>query len=217
MPLVAPSILAADLGNLADEIRAVEAAGADWIHIDIMDGHFVPNLTMGPDIVSAVRRSTSLPLDVHLMVTNPLDILQPFAEAGADYISVHCEVLDDPGQACRRIEELGKKPGLVINPPTPVDRVAPFLSSAAMVLVMSVNPGFAGQGFIDTSLPKLTALREIRDRDDAECILEIDGGIKPGPIADSAAAAGADVLVAGSGVFAAADYAKSIATLKGAR
>jgi len=216
MPLIAPSILAADLGNLAHEVSAVEAAGADWIHIDIMDGHFVPNLTMGPDIVAAVRRTTSLPLDVHLMVTNPLDILDAFASAGADYISLHCEAVDDPEDACRRIEDLGKQPGLVINPGTAVEKVAPFISRAAMVLVMSVNPGFAGQGFIEAALPKLEALRELRDQQASKCLLEIDGGIKPGGIAKAATAAGADVLVAGSGVFAGDSYAAAISALKSA-
>lgn len=216
MPLVAPSVLAADLGDLTAEVAAVEAAGADWIHIDIMDGHFVPNLTMGPDIVAVVRRATSLPLDVHLMVTNPLDIIEAFAGAGADYLSVHCEAVDDPEEACQRIESLGKKPGLVINPATAVERVSPFLSRAAMVLVMSVNPGFAGQGFIDAALPKLATLAETRSRYESECLLEIDGGIKPGPIADAAVRAGADILVAGSGVFAAESYGASISALKNA-
>ena len=213
MPLIAPSILAADLGRLADEVRAVERAGADWIHIDIMDGHFVPNLTMGPAIVEVVRRVTSLPLDVHLMVTYPLDMIEPFASAGADYLSVHREVLDDVEKAIERIEQLGKKPALVINPDTPVETVTPFLSRVAMILVMSVHPGFAGQAFIPEVLSKLEALRELKEREGSRCLLEIDGGIKTAN-AGIAVRAGADVLVAGSGIFAATDYAATIRGMK---
>ena len=213
MPLIAPSILAADLGRLAEEVRNVEAAGADWIHIDIMDGHFVPNLTMGPDIVRAVRRATSLPLDVHLMVTNPLAMIESFATAGADYLSVHIEVVDDVEGAFRLIESFGKKPALVINPDTPVERVSPYVSRAAMILVMSVYPGFAGQKFIPEVLPKLEALRDLKARCGSSCLLEIDGGIKTSNTA-TVVRAGADVIVAGSGVFATPDYRATIAEMK---
>ena len=213
MPLIAPSILAADLGRLADEVAAVEKAGADWIHIDIMDGHFVPNLTMGPAIVDAVRATTKLPLDVHLMITNPMEMIEPFAKAGADYITVHQEVVTDLEAAFAKIESYGKKAGVVINPETPVGTVAPFISRAAMILVMSVNPGFAGQGFIPESLPKLTALRDLKKRYDSNCLLEIDGGIKAENIGD-AVSAGADIVVSGSGVFAQDDYADVIRRMK---
>jgi ribulose-phosphate 3-epimerase len=213
MPLIAPSILAADLGRLSEEVTAVERAGADWIHIDIMDGHFVPNLTMGPDIVRAVRSATDLPLDVHLMITNPMEMIEPFAEAGADYITVHREVVEDLEAAFAKIESYGKKAGVVINPATPVETVSPYISRAAMILVMSVNPGFAGQGFIPESLPKLSALRDLKRRCDSECLLEIDGGIKAGNIAE-AVEAGADVVVSGSGVFGEPDYGDVIRRMK---
>lgn len=213
MTLIAPSILAADLGRLADEVRAVERAGADWIHIDIMDGHFVPNLTMGPAIVESVRKVTELPLDVHLMITNPVEMIPAFAAAGADYISVHREVVEDVDGVFRQIEGLGKKPALVVNPDTDVATVIPFLDRAAMILVMSVHPGFAGQAFIAEALPKLETLRDSKRRTGSSCLLEIDGGIKPAN-AERAVRAGADVLVAGSGVFAASDYAAAIRSMK---
>jgi ribulose-phosphate 3-epimerase len=213
MPLIAPSLLAADLGRIAEEVRAVEDAGADWIHIDIMDGHFVPNLTMGPAIVQAVRQVTKLPLDVHLMVTNPLEIIEPFATAGADYLSVHCEVVDDVEAAFRNIAAHGAKPALVVNPETPVTAALPFVASAAMILVMSVNPGFAGQAFIPAVLEKLSVLRDEKRRVGSSCLLEIDGGIKS-TNASLAVRAGAEVLVAGSGIFATPDYAATIRALK---
>jgi ribulose-phosphate 3-epimerase len=215
MPLIAPSILAADLGRLAEEVRNVEAAGADWIHIDIMDGHFVPNLTMGPDIVRAVRRVTSLPLDVHLMVTNPLAMIEAFAAAGADYLSVHVEVVDDVEGAFRLIESFGKKPALVVNPDTPVEAVSPHISRASMILVMSVYPGFAGQKFIPEVLSKLEALRDLKKRYGSSCLLEIDGGIKTSNTA-TVVRAGAEVVVAGSGIFATSDYGATIAEMKSA-
>jgi ribulose-phosphate 3-epimerase len=213
MALVAPSILAADLGRLAEEVAAVEHAGADWIHVDIMDGHFVPNLTMGPDIVRAVRKATSLPIDVHLMVTNPLAFVKPFAAEGATHISFHREVVDDVEAACASVREAGAKPGLVINPPTPVETVSPFLGRVDYILVMSVNPGFAGQKFIDGALPKLRVLADLKRRFASECLLEIDGGIKVDNAA-GAREAGADVIVAGSGIFGERDYAAAIAAMK---
>jgi ribulose-phosphate 3-epimerase len=214
-PLIAPSILAADLGCIAEEVRKVEDAGADWIHIDVMDGHFVPNLTMGPAIVEAVRAVTRLPLDVHLMLTNPLEMVEPFAKAGADYISIHREVVEDVEGGLRHIESFGKKAALVINPDTPVETVEPYVSRAAMILVMSVHPGFAGQGFIESVLPKLARLRELKERQGSSCLLEIDGGIKVSNIR-RALDAGADVVVAGSGVFATPDYRATIQAMKSA-
>jgi len=214
MSLVAPSILAADLGRIADEVKAVEAAGADWIHVDVMDGHFVPNLTMGPDIVRSVRKATSLPIDVHLMVTDPLAYAGPFAKEGATHISFHQEVVDDIDGACAKIEALGCKAGIVINPPTPADTVLRFVGRAAYILVMSVHPGFAGQAFIPDALPKLRALAEAKRRAGSECLLQIDGGIKASNAAE-ARAAGADVLVAGSGIFGQADYRAAILGIRG--
>ena len=214
MALVAPSILAADLGRLADEVQAVERAGADWIHVDVMDGHFVPNLTMGPDVVRAVRRATSLPIDVHLMITNPLEFVQPFADQGATHISFHCEVVDDVDAMCAHIEDAGCKPGIVLNPPTPAAAVLPFLSRVAYVLVMSVFPGFAGQAFIPDAISKLRAFRDAKHTTRARALLEIDGGIKAGN-AGLVREAGADVIVAGSGVFGERDYAEAIASIRG--
>jgi ribulose-phosphate 3-epimerase len=213
MTLVAPSILAANLGRLAEEVKAVEQAGADWIHVDVMDGHFVPNLTMGPDIVRAVRKSTTLPIDVHLMITNPLEFIAAFAKEGANYISFHAEVVSDVEQACARIEEAGCRPGIVVNPPTPVEGITSSLARVAYVLVMSVHPGFAGQAFIREVLPKLTILRDAKREARLSTLLEIDGGINATTAAE-ARAAGADVLVAGSGVFGQSDYGAAIAAIR---
>jgi ribulose-phosphate 3-epimerase len=211
--LVAPSILAADLGRLGEEVAAVERAGADWIHVDVMDGHFVPNLTMGPDIVRAVRKATRLPIDVHLMVTDPLSFIKPFAAEGATHISFHREVVDDVEAACARVREAGAEPGLVINPPTAVETVSPFLDAVAYILVMSVHPGFAGQTFIRDALPKLATLAALKRRLDSRCLLEIDGGIKANNAAE-ARNAGADVIVSGSGIFGERDYAAAIAAMR---
>jgi ribulose-phosphate 3-epimerase len=216
MPLVAPSILAGNLASIAEEIDRIQRAGADWVHIDIMDGHFVPNLTMGPDIVEAIEPLTTLPLDVHLMVEDPERFVVPFAEAGATYISVHQEVLENPERVFRLIEANKCKPAVVINPKTPVETVLGWVERLTMVLVMSVEPGFAGQPFIETVLPKLTRLRERRDKTGSPCLLEIDGGIND-KTAARAVAAGADVLVSGSGVFRSKDYAEAIARMKNPR
>jgi ribulose-phosphate 3-epimerase len=213
MPLVAPSILAGRLAYIAEEIDLIERAGADWVHVDIMDGHFVPNLTMGPDIAKAIKRLTKLPLDVHLMVENPERFIAPFAEAEPSYISVHQEVLENPERVFRLIEDKKCKPAVVINPKTPVETVLHWVERLAMVLVMSVEPGFAGQPFIESVLPKLTRLREHREKTGSACLLEIDGGIDVRTAA-RAVAAGADVLVSGSGVFRSKDYAEAIARMK---
>jgi ribulose-phosphate 3-epimerase len=213
MTMIAPSILSADFGRLADEVRAVEQAGADWIHVDVMDGHFVPNLTIGPAVVEAVRRATKLPLDVHLMIEKPLDYAPQFIDAGADYLSIHQEVTADLARALDTITELGAKPAIAINPATPIETVSPFVSQAAMILVMSVNPGFGGQSFMPEALPKLSALRELRDRYGAECLLEVDGGIKTDNVR-LVLEAGADVIVAGSAIFGSGDYAGTIGRLR---
>jgi len=206
---IAPSLLSADFARLAEEIDRVEAAGADWLHLDVMDGHFVPNLTFGPAVVKAVRRVTKLPLDVHLMIERPADFIVPFAEAGADYLTVHVETGGDLKRVLGRIREMGVHPAVSLNPPTPLEAVEPYLSLVDMVLVMSVNPGFAGQEFIRDVLPKLRALSG-RPRG---YILEIDGGINRDTAAE-AAAAGAEVLVAGSAVFGATDPAAAIAAIR---
>ena len=213
MPLVAPSILAADLGRLTEEVAAVEAAGADWIHVDVMDGHFVPNLTMGPDIVAAIERATELPIDVHLMIEDPASFIETFAQAGADYISVHREVAADLEALFSLIEAAGCRPAVAMNPDTPIESVSPFISRAAMILVMSVNPGFAGQGFIASTLPKLERLAELKQRVSSRCLLEMDGGIKADNV-ERVIDAGVDVVVAGSGIFSSDDYAATIKVMK---
>jgi len=212
--LVAPSILSADFGRLADEVRSVAKAGADWIHVDVMDGHFVPNLTLGPDIVGAIDRATDLPLDVHLMIEHPERYVDQFIANGADYVSVHREAVADLGALCDQIEAGGAKPGVVLNPDTPVASLGDALERAALVLVMSVNPGFGAQAFMDVSLAKLTELRDLREKHGYRYILEVDGGIKTGNV-QRVIDAGADVVVAGSAVFKSSDYAATIRALRG--
>jgi len=212
---IAPSILSADLGRLADEIRDVEAAGADWIHVDVMDGVFVPNITLGPLMVAAARRATSLPIDVHLMIVEPERYVGAFAEAGADVISVQLESTRHVQRTLSQIRALGKKAGLVLNPHTPEEAVRYVLGDVDLILVMSVNPGFGGQRFLPAVLPKLRALRDRIDREGLRIHLEIDGGIAPST-ARSAVDAGADVLVAGTAVFGEPDRRKAIEALRAA-
>ena len=210
---VAPSILSADFGRLADEVRAVTAAGADWIHVNIMDGHFVPNITIGPALVRAVRAATTLPLDVHLMVSDPDKYLDDFAAAGADVLSVHVEATLHLHRTLQHIQHLGKRAGVVMNPATSEEAVRYVLGVADLILVMSVNPGFGGQAFITEVLPKVRTLRSMIDQSGRAVDLEIDGGIAPGT-AGPAAAAGARVLVAGSAVFSRPDYKSAIDDLR---
>ncbi len=213
---VAPSILAADFARLGDELRALEAAGADLIHIDVMDGHFVPNLTIGPEVVRALRPHSTLPFDVHLMIT-PVDPLLPaFAEAGADILTVHPEAGAHTHRSLQLIKSLGKKAGVSLNPGTPVSAAEPLLAEVDLVLVMSVNPGFGGQSFIPGALPKIAALREMIDASGRTIDLEVDGGVNF-ETAPEAVAAGADLLVAGTATFngGADRYAANIARLRG--
>ncbi len=210
---IAPSILSADFGRLAEEIGAVEAAGADLIHVDVMDGHFVPNLTIGPMIVEVARKATRLPLDVHLMISNADLYLERYAQAGADIIAVHAEACTHLHRTVQAIRALGKKPCVVLNPATPLDAVEYVLEQLDMVLIMSVNPGFGGQSFIDAVLPKIEALRSRIEERCLDIDIEVDGGIK----ADNAArvaSAGATVIVSGSGVFGAGDYRTAIQTMR---
>jgi ribulose-phosphate 3-epimerase len=199
-PKFAPSILSADFARLADAAIAVERAGADWIHVDVMDGHFVPNLTFGPKMVADLRKATRLPLDVHLMIERPEDWVDRYADAGATYLTIHVEASRDVPRTLAAIRARGVRPGLTLNPETPVDAVLPHLGSLDLALVMSVRPGFGGQKFIEGALEKVRAIRAALDGENRTVELEVDGGIKP----DNAArvvAAGATVLVAGSAVF----------------
>jgi ribulose-phosphate 3-epimerase len=210
---IAPSILAADFGRLAEEVRAVEKAGADWIHVDVMDGHFVPNLTLGPVVVEALRAATKLPLDVHLMIEEPERSLEAYVRAGADRVGVHVETCPHLHRTLAQIREAGAKACVVLNPSTPVVAIEPVLDGVDQVLVMSVNPGFGGQKFIPSSLAKLAELRRRIDAGDRPIELQVDGGIGPGTIG-SAARAGANCFVAGTAVFRSADYAAAIAALR---
>ena len=213
MKLIAPSILSADFTRLQEEIRAVEAAGADWIHADVMDGHFVPNITFGPMLVEAVRRTTRLPIDVHLMIAEPDRYVADFAKAGATYISVHVETCTHLNRTIQLIRDAGARPGVVLNPATPVESVRWVLEYVDFVLVMSVNPGFGGQSFIPNSLAKIKALRGIIAETGRQTLIEIDGGVSEKNIADIAAA-GADVFVAGSAIFHSKDYATTIRRMR---
>jgi ribulose-phosphate 3-epimerase len=211
--VIAASVLACDFGRLFDEVQAVTDAGADWIHVDVMDGHFVPNITIGPRIVEAVRDATQLPLDVHLMIQQPERYIEPFVKAGATTIGVHAEACPHLHRTVAQIREAGARASVTINPGTPVTAVEPVLGDVDQVLVMTVNPGFGGQQFIAGTLPKIETLRGwIRDRGLA-VTLEVDGGITEDTIA-SVARAGANAFVAGTAIFGAPNYREAIAALR---
>nr|WP_321466244.1 ribulose-phosphate 3-epimerase [uncultured Desulfobulbus sp.] len=211
--MIAPSILSADFSRLGEEIKAVEAAGADVIHIDVMDGHFVPNITIGPLVVKAARQVTDLPLDVHLMITQPDRYLQDFIDAGADWVTVHVEACTHLHRTLGYIRSQGKKAGAVLNPATSLSTLEYVLAELDLVMLMSVNPGFGGQSFIESSLEKISRLRAMLDQVNPESGIEVDGGISPATIA-RVAKAGANIFVAGSAVYGAADYRAVIAEMK---
>jgi ribulose-phosphate 3-epimerase len=213
MRLIAPSILSADFSKLGDEIKAVEAAGADWIHADVMDGHFVPNITIGPLIVEAVKRVTDLPIDVHLMIENPDNYISAFAEAGASYISVQVETCIHLNRTVQRIKDCGARAGVVLNPATPLANLEWVLEDVDYVLIMSVNPGFGGQAFIPSSLDKIKALRQQIQGRGLSVLIEVDGGVNENTIA-AIASAGADVFVAGSAIFGSKDYQKTVQSFR---
>ncbi|OGC87781.1 MAG: ribulose-phosphate 3-epimerase [candidate division Zixibacteria bacterium RBG_16_48_11] len=214
MVKVAASILAGDFRNLEKEIKAVEKAGADWIHLDVMDGHFVNNLTFGPVIVEAVNEITNLPLDVHLMISNPDKYIERYAQAGADYLTVHVETCPEVKKTFQVIKNSGCKAGLALKPATPLETVLPYLEQIDLLLVMSVNPGFAGQAFMPEVLPKLKKAREYIDKKNLKVELEVDGGINPHTAAE-VRKNGATALVAASAIFGQKDYAEVIRKLRG--
>jgi ribulose-phosphate 3-epimerase len=216
--LVSPSILSADFGRLGAEVAAVAAAGADWIHVDVMDGRFVPNITIGPLVVSAVRKATTKPVDVHLMIVEPERYLHDFAEAGADHLLVHCEPSSTVhlDRTLSQIRELGKVAGVVLNPATPLVLIEHVLELCGIVLLMTVNPGFGGQKFLPSVLPKIRSLRERCERLGLDTIIEVDGGIG-GENAWRVIEAGANAIVAGSAVFHAPDYRSAIDAIRQSR
>ena len=212
---VAPSLLSCDFANMGEEIKKVDRAGADLIHLDVMDGHFVPNLTIGPAIVSAVRPYTKLPFDVHLMIDYPLDYIDAFADAGADIITFHIESMSDILMTIDKIKSRNIKPGLVIKPNTPAEDVFPYLDKVYMILVMTVEPGFGGQSFMADMMPKVTAIKKECARRNLNVLIEVDGGISE-KTAPTASKAGVDVCVSGTGVFKAQDTAAAVAAIKNA-
>ena len=209
-PVIAPSLLAADFARLGEEVRRLEEGGARVLHVDVMDGHFVPNISIGVPVVASLRKITKLPLDVHLMISDPERYAQPFIDAGADSILFHIEAVPEPTALLRKIRALGAAPGLVINPKTPVETLLPYVADCDIVLTMSVEPGFGGQAFMPETLEKV---RRLKGAVRPDTLLSIDGGIGPATISQ-AASAGVDLFVAGTGVFAADDYGARLAQLR---
>ena len=209
----APSLLSCNFAKMGEEVQRVDRAGADWIHLDVMDGHFVPNLTIGPAIISAVRPYTNLPFDVHLMIDDPLDYIDAFADAGADIITFHVESKSDTEKTIEKIKSRGIKPGLVIKPKTPAEVVYEYLDQVYVIVVMTVEPGFGGQSFMADMLPKVTAIKEECARRGLEVLVEVDGGISE-KNACFAAAAGVDICVSGTGIFKAKNAAAAISAIK---
>ena len=213
MKKIAPSILSADFSKLGEEVKAVEQAGADYIHVDVMDGHFVPNITIGPIIVKAVKGVTKLPLDVHLMISNPYDFIDDFLQAGADILTVHAEAGYHLHRSLQHIRKAGVRPAVSLNPASPLTMIEYVLDDLDMVLLMTVNPGFGGQDFIPEVIPKIERLREMIDKRGLSIELEVDGGIGPETI-NRVSSAGADVFVAGSAIYHSQDYAETIRLMR---
>ena len=213
MKKIAPSILSADFSRLADEVGAVEKAGADVIHVDVMDGHFVPNITIGPLVVQGLKKLTSLPLDVHLMIENPDRYIDPFVQAGGNWITVHAEVCPHLRRTIKKVRQLNARPGIVLKPATPLKTLFPVLDEIDLILIMSVNPGFGGQSFIPSTLKKIERLRKIVDQNRYPLEIEVDGGVKVENIRD-VSAAGAHIFVVGTGIFKTNDYEETIRKLR---
>ena len=213
MKKIAPSILSADFSRLGEEVRAVERAGADLIHVDVMDGHFVPNITIGPIVVAGLKKLTSLPLDVHLMIERPDRYIEAFAQAGSDWITIHAEVCPHLKRMIKKIRQLNVKPGVVLKPATPLRTLYPVLDDIDLVLIMSVNPGFGGQAFIPSTLKKIERLRKIVDQNHYSLEIEVDGGIKVENIGE-VSRAGGDIFVLGTGIFKTENYGETIRKLR---
>ena len=210
---IAPSILSADFSRLKDEIQAVEAAGADWLHVDVMDGHFVPNITIGPVVVEWVRKVTKIPVDVHLMITDPDKYAPEFIKAGADWVSIHPETCANPNATLRKIRDLGAKASIAVNPDVPLSKVERFFADIDMILMMTVFPGFGGQAFISDVLPKIEEVGKLIDQRRLSILVEVDGGIKADNI-DRVVRAGAEVIVSGSGIFKTPNYAETLQQMR---